>query len=129
MAVLVVEAVLGSAAIALVGFALYLAFCTFVVARTGGTSGLRDVAVAIWAFASVGSLSARCRPGPMPPAQAAEPDQMAVPNPGLTTPALVIPPLAGPVPGPTASAADSPVEVPDPRSKRDLRPSDRPNWL
>jgi hypothetical protein len=64
MAVLVVAMILGSAAIALVGFALYLAFCVFVVVRTGGTSGLRDVAIAIRAFASVGSLSSRRRPRP-----------------------------------------------------------------
>jgi hypothetical protein len=59
MAGFVVVAVLGSAAIALAGFVSYLAFCAFVVKRTGGTSGLRDVAEAVRAFAAVGSLSPR----------------------------------------------------------------------
>jgi hypothetical protein len=57
MAVFVVVAILGSAAITLVGFVTYLAFCAFVVICTGGTSGLQDVAEAIRAFASIGSLS------------------------------------------------------------------------
>ena len=96
MAVLVVAAVLGSAAIVLLGFALYLAFCAFVVVRTGGTSGLRDVAVAVRAFASVGSLSSRYRQIPRPPPHPAELDQTAAPEPGppAPAPALLIPPPA-----------------------------------
>ncbi len=62
--VVLVVVVLGSAAIALVGFALYLAFCAFVVVRTGSTEGLRDVAVAILAFAWIGHLGSRSRRGP-----------------------------------------------------------------
>jgi len=61
MAGFVVVVVLGSAAIALAGFVSYLAFCAFVVKHTGGTSGLRDVAEAVRAFATVGSLSPRSR--------------------------------------------------------------------
>ena|ERR1700722_1366003 len=57
MAVFVVAMILGGAASTLVAFALYLAFCVFVVIRTGGTSGLRDVAIAIRAFAGLRSLS------------------------------------------------------------------------
>jgi hypothetical protein len=67
VAVLVAATVLGSAAIALVGFALYLAFCAFVVIRTNDTKGLRDVAEAVRAFASVGSLTSRLRPPAFPP--------------------------------------------------------------
>jgi hypothetical protein len=45
-----------AAAVALtVPFVCYLLFCAFVVVRTGGTEGLRDVAVAVRAFASVSS--------------------------------------------------------------------------
>lgn len=77
MAVLVVAAVLGSAAIALVGFALYLVFCAFVVIRTGGTAGLRDVAVAIRAFASIESLNSRSRLRSIAPPPATESDRTA----------------------------------------------------
>jgi hypothetical protein len=59
MAVLILAVTLGSVAAALLGFALYLAFCAFIVIRTGGTSGLRDVAVAIRAFASVANMNSR----------------------------------------------------------------------
>jgi hypothetical protein len=52
-----VAVVLGGAAIVLAGFVFFLIFCAFVVVRTGDTAGLRDVAVAVRAFASVGSLS------------------------------------------------------------------------
>jgi hypothetical protein len=37
-------------------FLFFLVFCAFVVVRTGGTSGLRDVAVAVRAFRGVLSL-------------------------------------------------------------------------
>jgi hypothetical protein len=47
--------VIASAAMALIGFVCFLIFCTFVVIRTGGTAGLRDVAVAVRAYASVGT--------------------------------------------------------------------------
>jgi hypothetical protein len=104
MAVLVVALVLGSAAIALVGFVLYLAFCAFVVIRTGGTSGLRDVAVAIRAFASVGSLSSRGGQVSVPPPQEAKLDQITAPEAGLTAPALIIPP---PAPPPTSTSPPS----------------------
>jgi hypothetical protein len=57
----VVAVVLGGAAIVLAGFVFFLIFCAFVVVRTGDTAGLRDVAVAVRAFASVGSLSHRKR--------------------------------------------------------------------
>jgi hypothetical protein len=60
MAVLFVAMIVGSVS-ALVGFALFLIFCAFVVVRTGGTAGLRDVAVAVRAFASVWSLGSRNR--------------------------------------------------------------------
>ena len=74
----VVVAALGSAAIALAGFVFYLAFCAFVVIRTGGTSGLRDVAEAMRAFASVGSLGPRSRPRPTaPPAVSGPSDPVA----------------------------------------------------
>ena len=46
----------------LIAFVQFLRFCRFVVHRTGGTAGLRDVAVAIRAFASIGSLGPRPRP-------------------------------------------------------------------
>lgn len=104
MAVLVLAAVLGSAAIALVGFALYLAFCAFVIVRTGGTSGLRDVADAIRAFASVGSLSSRGRLGTMS-SPAAEPDHISVPKSGLTGSSALMPPMPDP---PTRSLAPPP---------------------
>ena len=42
MAVLVVAMILSSIT-ALAGFALFLIFCAYVVNRTGGTAGLRDV--------------------------------------------------------------------------------------
>lgn len=35
-------------------FLAYLAFCTFVIVRTGSTEGLRDVAVAMRAFRAKG---------------------------------------------------------------------------
>jgi hypothetical protein len=60
MAVLFVAMTVGSVS-ALVGFALFLIFCAFVVVRTGGTTGLRDVAVAVRAFASVWSPGSRNR--------------------------------------------------------------------
>jgi len=94
MAALVVALVLGSAAIALLGFVSYLAFCAFVVVRTNGTSGLRDVAVAIRAFSSVGTLSGRSRLEPTLPPPRAELDQMVVPQPDLTGSVVVIPPPA-----------------------------------
>jgi hypothetical protein len=52
---LVVIAGAASAAMALIAFVCFLLFCTFVVVRTGSTAGLRDVAVAVRAFASVGT--------------------------------------------------------------------------
>lgn len=53
--VIVVAAVLAA-------FLGYLRFCEFVVVHTGGTAGLRDVAVAIRAFAAVsGSMRAVIR--------------------------------------------------------------------
>ena len=103
MAVLVAAMVLGSAAIVLVGFALYLAFCAFVVVRTGGTSGLRDVAIAVRAFASVGSLSSRWRT-PAPPPPTVEPDQVPVPKPSPA--AVVIPPPANVAGGINTSTGD-----------------------
>lgn len=52
--------VLGVPAVtALVGFVCYLIFLAFVVLRTGGTAGLRDVAVAMRAFGSIASLNRR----------------------------------------------------------------------
>jgi hypothetical protein len=42
-------------------FALFLAFCAFVVIRTGSTAGLRDFAVAVRAFGSVLSFRSRGR--------------------------------------------------------------------
>ncbi len=57
----VLAVVLGSAAVALVGFVFYLIFCAFVVVRTGDTACLHDVAEAIRAFASLASLSPRSR--------------------------------------------------------------------
>jgi hypothetical protein len=47
--------VIAGAAMALIGFVCFLIFCTFVVIRTGDTAGLRDVAIAVRAFASVGT--------------------------------------------------------------------------
>ena len=61
----------------LVGFTLYLVFCAFVVIRTGGTAGLRDVAVAIRAFASIESLSSRSRLRSIVPPPATESDRTA----------------------------------------------------
>lgn len=66
MAVLVVAMILSSVT-ALAGFALFLIFCAYVVNRTGGTAGLRDVAEAVRAFASVWSQSARVRLRPVAP--------------------------------------------------------------
>jgi hypothetical protein len=57
MADSIVIVVLGSALIALAGFISFLIFCVFVVRRTNDTKGLRDVAVAVRAFASVARLS------------------------------------------------------------------------
>jgi hypothetical protein len=46
------------------GFVCLLIFCTFVVIRTGDTAGLRDVAIVVRAYASVGaSLRASLRIG------------------------------------------------------------------
>jgi hypothetical protein len=45
--------VLGLAGIVLLGFLAYLALLAFVVVRTGQTSGLRDVAIAIKAYRGV----------------------------------------------------------------------------
>lgn len=45
--------VLGLAAMVLLGFLAYLAFLAFVVVRTGDTSGLQDVAIAIKAYRGV----------------------------------------------------------------------------
>lgn len=56
--------VLGGATVVLVAFLFYLCFCTFIVIRTGGTAGLRDVAVAMRAFGVIGTLGAARRPGP-----------------------------------------------------------------
>ena len=85
MAVLFTAVFIGSAAFAaLIGFISYLAFCAFVVVRTGSTAGLRDVAIAIRAFASIGNLGSRSRlggPRPLPPP--AELHQTAAPAPGL----------------------------------------------
>jgi hypothetical protein len=53
---------LTSLAAALVAFVCYLGFCMFVVVRTGDTAGLRDVAVAVRAFASVATLRIWRRP-------------------------------------------------------------------
>jgi hypothetical protein len=47
--------VIAGAAMAFLAFVSFLAFCAFVVVRTGGTAGLRDVAVAVRAYASVAS--------------------------------------------------------------------------
>jgi hypothetical protein len=47
--------VIAGAAMALIGFICFLIFCTFVVIRTGDTAGLRDVAIAMRAYASVGT--------------------------------------------------------------------------
>lgn len=55
--------VLGGAIVVLVGFLFFLCFCTFIVIRTGGTAGLRDVAVAMRAFGVIGTLSSARRPG------------------------------------------------------------------
>jgi hypothetical protein len=70
MAVLFVAMIVGSVT-ALIGFAMFLIFCAFVVVRTGSTAGLRDVAVAVRAFASVWSLASRNRlrsiDSPIPP--------------------------------------------------------------
>ena len=46
--------IIASGAMVLVGFVCFLLFCAFVVVRTGGTAGLRDVAIAVRAFAFVG---------------------------------------------------------------------------
>ena len=54
--------VLGGAIVVLVGFIFYLRFCAFIVVRTGGTTGLRDVAVAMRAFGVIRFGSSR-RPG------------------------------------------------------------------
>ena len=45
--------ILGLAGMVLLGFLAYLGFLSFVVARTGETSGLRDVAIAIRAYRGV----------------------------------------------------------------------------
>lgn len=66
MAVLVVAMILSSVT-ALAGFTLFLIFCAYVVNRTGGTTGLRDVAEAVRAFASIWSQSARVRLRPITP--------------------------------------------------------------
>ena len=56
---LVVIAVAAATVVGVVAaFVCYLLFCAFVVARTGGTAGLRDVAIAVRAFASVSSSMA-----------------------------------------------------------------------
>jgi hypothetical protein len=79
MAVFVVAMILSSIT-ALIGFTLYLIFCAFIVVRTGGTAGLRDVAVAVRAFASVWSPGSRSRlrsifsPAPLEPDEPAESD-------------------------------------------------------
>jgi hypothetical protein len=78
MAVLFVAMIVGSAS-ALVGFALFLIFCAFVVVRTGGTTGLRDVAVAVRAFASVWSSGSRHRLRSIASPAKSEPDD---PEPG-----------------------------------------------
>lgn len=52
---LVVIASAVTVATVVVGFVCFLLFCAFVVVRTGGTAGLRDVAIAVRAFASVSS--------------------------------------------------------------------------
>ena len=46
----------------LIGFVCFLLFCVFVVVRTGGTSGLRDVAVAMRAYSLIGSFRRTSRP-------------------------------------------------------------------
>jgi hypothetical protein len=66
---MLIVVILGGGVIVLIGFALYLWFCHFVVDRTGDTSGLRDVAIAVRAFAFIGSLSPRPRSLPPPAAQ------------------------------------------------------------
>ena len=57
----VLVVVLSSAAVVLAAFVFYLIFCAFVVVRTGSTACLHDVAVAIRAFSSPGSLTSRWR--------------------------------------------------------------------
>jgi len=57
----VLMVVLSSAVVVLAAFVVYLIFCAFVVIRTGSTACLRDVAVAIRAFSSLGSLTCACR--------------------------------------------------------------------
>lgn len=58
MDAVIIIAALASVSV-LVAFLALLCFCTFVVCRTGGTSGLRDVAVAVRAFRGVLSLRAQ----------------------------------------------------------------------
>ncbi len=48
--VIVGWAMVGCAGITAVSFLRYLAFLRFVIVRTGGTAGLRDVATAIRAY-------------------------------------------------------------------------------
>jgi hypothetical protein len=52
---LVVVASVATVVTVVVGFVCFLLFCAFVVVRTGSTAGLRDVAIAVRAFASVSS--------------------------------------------------------------------------
>jgi hypothetical protein len=49
MSAVVVVAAITSVAV-LAGFISFLMFCAFVVRRTGSTTGLRDVAIAVRAF-------------------------------------------------------------------------------
>jgi hypothetical protein len=46
-----------TAGVTLLGYICFLVFCAYVVARTGSTTGLRDVAVAMRAFSLIGSFS------------------------------------------------------------------------
>jgi hypothetical protein len=57
----VLVVVLSGGAVVLAAFVFYLIFCAFVVIRTGSTACLHDVAVAIRAFSSMGSLTPRSR--------------------------------------------------------------------
>lgn len=43
----------------LVGFLSFLVFCAYVVRHTGGTAGLRDVAIAVRAFRGALTLRAK----------------------------------------------------------------------
>jgi hypothetical protein len=51
-----VTAISIEAGLTLVAFICYLIFCTVVVLRTGDTAGLRDVAMAVRAFAQIGTF-------------------------------------------------------------------------